>query len=54
MKTVIIISKGDLVGAYKALTHVCKAHKEFSYHYLKSKKFPFVYKGWNFIKEKVV
>lgn len=47
-KRVIILSRGDEVDAYGSLTEICRKNKDFSYHYLKSKKYPFSYKGWEF------
>ena len=32
---------------------LCENHPEFSYDYIKSKKFPFEYKGWDFRKVEV-
>ena len=35
-----------------SLTRLCRAYKEFSYHYIKAKEFPFEYKGFRFEKVK--
>jgi len=32
------------------LTGLCRRHDNFSYTYLVKKKFPFTYKGWDFVK----
>jgi len=53
MKTVILISKDGGTAVYKTLSAACRANDNFSYHYLKSKKFPFTYKGYTFIKSKI-
>lgn len=50
-ENIIILEKNDLLEAWGSLTEICKEHG-FSYHYLKRKKFPFTYKGFNFIKVK--
>ncbi len=48
---IILINKDlDLMEAWGSLTEICKMHKEFSYNYLKKKKFPFEYKEWEFKK----
>lgn len=53
MKTVIVITKDESVDVYGTLTAVCRDYKQFSYHCLKSKKFPFTYKGMRFYKNKI-
>lgn len=40
----------DQYEAWGSLTDLCKHHKEFSYSYLKRLKFPYVYKGFMFVK----
>lgn len=50
IKNVIIIQRDDEIEVYGCLTKICFAHKDFSYHFLKGKKFPFEYKGWEFKK----
>lgn len=47
---IIILRKGETIETWGTLTEICEVHPEFSYHYLKGKKFPFEYKGWSFIK----
>lgn len=49
-KRVIILQKRDEVEVWGCITKICFAHEDFSYHYLKGKKFPFDYKGWRFTK----
>ena len=49
---VIVIQREDYQEVWGRLTKICKAHPEFSYHYLKGKKYPFEYKGWSFKKLK--
>ena len=49
-KNVIIMQQDDQVEVWGCITKICIAHPDFSYHYIKSKKFPFEYKGWKFIK----
>lgn len=39
----------DQYEAWTQLTDLCRAH-DFSYHYLKRQKFPFKYKGIDFVK----
>lgn len=51
MKTVILLTKdGEEPEAWTTLTGLCDNHENFSYDYLKQKKFPFEYKGYQFIK----
>jgi hypothetical protein len=50
IKNVIIISKGDELEAWGSLTKICREHKDFSYHNIKSMPFPFEYLGWKFQK----
>lgn len=49
----IVLQKDDEVELYTTLTNVVKAHKDFSYYYLRGLKFPFEYKGYSFKKIKV-
>jgi len=60
MKTFIIIFKLPLtkinpldIEVFTTLTKLCEKHLDFKYSYLKSKKFPFTYKGWTFYKIEV-
>jgi len=53
MRSIILIIKGDSIEAFTTLTKACIANKCFSYHYLKGKKFPFTYGGYEFIKLKI-
>ena len=48
----IHLQKGEHIELWTQLTDLCKSHADFSYYYLKAKKYPFVYKGWNFTKIK--
>lgn len=48
----IHLQKDERIELWTQLTDLCKAHDEFSYHYLKAKKYPFEYKGWSFRKIK--
>ena len=48
---IIILTDGESYETYGALTELCKKNR-FSYNYLKDKKFPFKYKGLDFIKVK--
>ena len=50
MKNIIIIQNENEQHAYSSLTTICKDYPKFSYHYLKPKKYPFRYRGFNFIK----
>ena len=50
MKKVLILDNGNNKVAYANLTDVCKDFTKFSYHYLKRQKYPFRYKGFDFIK----
>jgi hypothetical protein len=43
----------EIIEIYPTLTKLCDANPEFSYNYLKSKKFPFTYKGYEFIKKEL-
>ena len=49
----IILKKGDTIELSTTLTKLCLKHNEFSYHYLKRLKFPFLYKGYEFTKQKM-
>lgn len=44
----IHLSQGEKAELWSSLTKLCRCHEDFSYYYLKRKKFPFEYKGWNF------
>ena len=46
---IIILTDKESHEAWGSLTELCDAH-EFSYNYLKRLKFPFQYKGLDFIK----
>lgn len=46
----IIIKRGDQYEGWQSIKEMCKAHPEFSYHYMKRLKFPFTYKGYDFIR----
>lgn len=46
-QNIIILSSGDLTEAWGSLVELCKV-KGYSYNYLKSKSYPFIYKGVNF------
>jgi hypothetical protein len=50
MKHIIVLIKDDQLEAWGCMTELCAAHESFSYAYLKSKKFPFDYKGHQFRK----
>ncbi|WP_375585976.1 hypothetical protein [Cyclobacterium xiamenense] len=52
-KNVIIIRNENREEFWSGLKLLCRYHPEFSYEYIKSKKFPFEYKGWYFRKEVV-
>lgn len=47
---VIILKKEDQLECWGQLVELCQHHEEFSYNYLKGLKFPFKYKGYDFIK----
>ena len=49
-KNIIIITDGKSYEAWGSLVELCQVKKEFSYEYLKKKKYPFVYKGIEFIR----
>lgn len=51
-KNVIILTKNDTIEAYTSLVGVCQLY-EWSYNYLKKKKFPFQYKDWKIHKIEV-
>lgn len=53
-RTVVLLISDTTIKSYSTLTRLCKDNKEFSYSYLKSKKFPFTYKKYKFIKTKVL
>ena len=48
----IRLQEGELkdVQAWSTLTECCKANEHFSYGYIKTLKFPFTYKGYEFYK----
>lgn len=46
---IIILTDGASYETWGALTEICEKHG-FSYNYLKRKKFPFTYRGLEFIK----
>ena len=48
-KNIIILTNGEFHEAWGSLVEICK-EKNFSYNYLKRKKYPFTYKGLNFIR----
>lgn len=48
-KNVIILTNKESHEAWGSLVELCKV-KGFSYNYLKKKKYPFEYKGLNFIR----
>jgi hypothetical protein len=50
MKYIILLEKDGIKESWGSLTNLCEAHPDFSYEYIKSWKFPFKYKGWNFSK----
>jgi hypothetical protein len=53
MKNVIVIQKDDKVEVYGCLTRLCLLNPGFSYHYLRSLKFPFNMYGWRFTKQQI-
>ena len=50
MKKIIIMQNEIELLAYANLTDICKDFEQFSYHYIKRQKYPFRYKGYDFIK----
>ena len=52
MGNVIVIQKDGEIQVWGSLTRICKHHLEFRYGYVKHKSYPFIYKGWKFIKTK--
>jgi len=56
MTTVIVIQKRDEVEVYKSLVSACSPENnpKFSYHYLRTKKFPFKMYGYHFVKRKII
>ena len=50
MKKVLILQNETEQHAYANLTDLCKDFSQFSYHYIKRQKYPFRYKGFDFIK----
>lgn len=51
-QNVIVIWSEDALEVWGTITDLAEAHPDFSYSTLKSKKFPFTYKGWRFVKVK--
>lgn len=49
-KNTIILKKGKLYETWGSLTDLCDAHEEIRFATIKDKKFPFNYKGYDFIK----
>lgn len=49
-QNIIVLTKDGKTEAWGSLTEICKNHKDFRYFSVKSKKFPFNYKGWLFTK----
>ncbi len=49
-KYIIVLVRGQEVQAWSTLTECCKANEHFSYGYIKTLKFPFTYKGYEFYK----
>jgi len=52
-KRLIVAYKDKEVLTDTSLTKLCKQNTNFNYGYLKSKKYPFTYKGWQFEKRKI-
>jgi len=50
MKFIIIMIKGTQIEAWSTLKGVAASSPKFSYSTMKSKTFPFKYKGFNFRK----
>lgn len=48
-QNIIILTNGESHEVWGSLVELCKVHG-LSYNYLKRKKFPFTYKGKEFIK----
>jgi hypothetical protein len=48
-ENIIILTDGESYETWGSLVKLCKAHN-LSYNWLKTKKFPFKYKGMRFIK----
>lgn len=49
-KNIIILTNTECYEAWGSITEICEVKKGFSYNYLKRLKFPFKYKGLEFIK----
>jgi len=47
---IIVLTKGLQVETWGSITEICDVHKNFSYLTLRTKKFPFTYKGVHFQK----
>lgn len=52
-RNIIIIKTAGKEEFWSNLKLLCENHPQFSYDYIKSKKFPFEYKGWDFRKVEV-
>lgn len=52
-RNVIVLKHEESEEFWSNLKLLCENHPEFSYEYIKSKKFPFDYKGWSFRKLEV-
>lgn len=50
LKNVIILHKNGQLEAWGNLRELCDAHENFSYASLRARKYPFVYKGYDFIR----
>ena len=46
----IVLSKDGLIEVYGSITRLCDYHKDIKLNTVKSKKFPFFYKGYKFQK----
>lgn len=49
-KNIVVLSKDGKRECWGSLKEICEEHKDhkFSYNYLKSKSYPFEYKGFTF------
>jgi hypothetical protein len=52
-RNIIVIKTDGKEEFWSNLKLLCEHHPEFSYEYIKSKKFPFEYKDWSFRKVEV-
>ncbi len=50
IKRTIILHKEGLHEVWGSLTDICDNHEEIKYPTIKGRKFPFKYKGYDFIK----